>query len=261
MKPPVFTVENIPVVMREAKRWIPVRLEWNGTKWNKFPLCKWSDDGNHRRLDNVRGYAGFIAGGGFVTVDWDDCVRDGVVDATVLEQVRALDTYAEISLSGKGVHAVAFGGPLPPNRRCEMWDAGHYVVITGWHIDGTPTTVEHRQNALMQLAYELTPGGMVEAERTEYVAPPEVFKKERTSALFRELRSLKAQGDSFEGVKAFLRIFDAERCQPSKIAEAGERWYDDWFRRSWNLADRQSFKQPSPLMTPPATREERERLL
>jgi hypothetical protein len=58
MKPPVFAVENIPTVMRDEKRWIPVKLEWNGTKWNKFPLCKWSDEGNHRRFDAVRGYAG-----------------------------------------------------------------------------------------------------------------------------------------------------------------------------------------------------------
>jgi hypothetical protein len=240
MKAPVFTVENIPAVMREAKRWFPVALEWDEhrQKWTKRPLCKWGDEGHHRKLANVRGYAGFIAGGGFVTVDWDDCVVDGIVNDTVLSQVRALDTYAEISVSGKGVHAVAFGGPLPPNRRCEMWDSGHYVVMTGWHIPSTVTTVERRQDALVQLAYRLTPGGMIEAERTDYVAPREVFKKERTAALFRELRSLKVQGDSFDGVKAFLRVFDRQRCRPSKIAEAGERWYDDWFRRSWHLPDR-----------------------
>ncbi len=243
MKAPVFTLDLIPTVMAEAKRWFPVALDWSPErgKWTKQPRCKWSDEQNHRKLANVRGYAGFIAGGRFVTVDWDDCVRDGVIDATVLDQVRALNTYAEISLSGTGVHAVAFGGPLPPGRKCEMWDAGHYVVMTGWHIEDTPATVEYRQNELVQLAYDLTPGGITVAEREEYVVPTECFKKERTAEMFKYLRSLKAKGFDKDQARAYLRMFDANRCTPSKIAEAGERWFTDWFNRSWGHRDSANF--------------------
>jgi hypothetical protein len=262
VKLPVFTLDKIPTSMADATRWFPVAIEWNEQrqKWSKQPRCKWSDEANHRTLANVRGPAGFIAGGGFVTVDWDDCVRDGAIDAVVLEQVRALDTYAELSLSGTGVHAVAFGGPLPPGRRCEMWDGGHYVVMTGWRLDFARATVEPRQDQLVRLAYELTPGGMSVAERRDYVEPDEVFKKDRTTQLHKKLRSLKAQGDTYEGVKEYLRIWDAERCHPPKIAEWGEDTYAKWFHRSWHARDRAEFGQPSARMMPPATREERERL-
>lgn len=243
MTPPLFTLDQIPQVMADAKRWFPVAIEWDEHrgKWSKQPRCKWSDEGNHRKLANVRGYAGFIAGGGFVTVDWDDCVHDGAVDAQVLDQVKNLNTYAELSLSGTGVHAVAFGGPLPPGRKCEMWDSGHYVVMTGWRLDGAPPTVEYRQNELVQLAYELTPGGLAVAERADYEVPTECFKKERTRELFRYLRSLKAKGYDREQARSWVRMFDGNRCTPSKIAEAGEHWFAQWFDRSWNLRDSANF--------------------
>jgi len=94
-----------------------------------------------------------------VGVDLDDC-RDpatGELDSWARDIVERLDSYTEVSPSGRGIH-VLLEGELPPgrNRRgaVEMYDTDRFFTVTTDHIEATPRTVERRQDALLGVHYE-----------------------------------------------------------------------------------------------------------
>ena len=94
-----------------------------------------------RGFDGV-GFA-HTAGGGVVTLDFDACVSDGVVDPQILEIVKG--TYSEFSPSGKGVHAVFFGdASLLGNSKShadstrfgvEAFSSTGFTTFSGWMLD------------------------------------------------------------------------------------------------------------------------------
>jgi primase-polymerase (primpol)-like protein len=96
---------------------------------------------------------GHVLGDGLVGVDLDHirAERTGLVDDAAMAIVRALDSYAEVSPSGTGVHVLAWGS-LPPGRRrrgfVEMYDSGRFFTVTGRHVVGTPWTIELRTGPL-----------------------------------------------------------------------------------------------------------------
>src|SRR5262249_50627892 len=93
---------------------------------------------------------------GPVGVDLDHCrnPETGVIDPWAAEIIRALNSYTEVSPSGEGVRIFLLG-TLPPNGRkkgdYENYQTGRYVTVTGQHLDGTPTTIEHRQAELLRV--------------------------------------------------------------------------------------------------------------
>jgi hypothetical protein len=87
---------------------------------------------------------------GFAGVDLDHC-RDpetGVIEPWAMNVVQRLNSYTEISPSGTGLR-IFLRATLPPKDRkighFECYSSGRYLTVTGNHVDGTPTTVEHRQ--------------------------------------------------------------------------------------------------------------------
>jgi putative DNA primase/helicase len=93
------------------------------------------------RYDGV-GYV-FAADDPYVGVDLDKC-RDpetGAVEPWALEIVRRLNSYVEISPSGRGLHIIV-RGKLPPGRRrkgpIEMYDSGRYFTMTGNRLEARP---------------------------------------------------------------------------------------------------------------------------
>jgi hypothetical protein len=75
-------------------------------------------------------------GTGLVFVDFDHCIGDdGRLDPWVAKWVERLDTYTEVSQSGRGIHCIAKGKLPPGGRKCnrvEMYDANRYMALTGW---------------------------------------------------------------------------------------------------------------------------------
>jgi putative DNA primase/helicase len=78
----------------------------------------------------------------------------GKLDGWAREVIEELDSYTEISPSGKGVH-VLVRATLPEGRnrkgRFEGYDRGRYFTVTGKHLAGTPQTIEVRQEALQSV--------------------------------------------------------------------------------------------------------------
>lgn len=95
--------------------------------------------------------------------DFDNCVHPetGEIDPKVLELLKALNSYAEISPSGRGVKGFVFG-PLMPGRcrqpGVEIYGPGRYFTVTGRHVEGLPRRVEERGSVVMLLQAHLLAG-------------------------------------------------------------------------------------------------------
>ena len=98
---------------------------------------------------------GFVFGPPYFGVDLDGC-RDpatGAVEPKAAAAVARIDTYTEVSVSGRGVHligrgALPSGDPLSDRRRkghVEMYDAGRYFTMTGIPLNGQARPIADRQ--------------------------------------------------------------------------------------------------------------------
>ncbi|MDP9350142.1 MAG: hypothetical protein M3P51_01155 [Chloroflexota bacterium] len=103
------------------------------------------------------GGVGYVLTGGdpYSVVDLDGC-RDpetGEIEPAAAEVVRLLDSYTEISPSGKGLH-VWVRGTIPGERRrsgkLEMYDRARYVTVTGQVLEGR-AEIRERQEELGEL--------------------------------------------------------------------------------------------------------------
>jgi hypothetical protein len=86
-------------------------------------------------------------------VDLDKCLdpETGELEGWAQKIIGELDSYTEISPSGRGVH-VLVRGKLPAGRnrkgRFEAYDQGRYFTITGKHLSGSPQSIQSRQEEL-----------------------------------------------------------------------------------------------------------------
>jgi putative DNA primase/helicase len=128
------------------------------TTWADFDKActfyqDFADDGGSHGL-------GFILRDDLIGVDLDGC-RDtgtGEIAEWATKIINLLGSYTEISPSGTGIRIFCKGEPQPKgsNRRkgeIEIYDCNspRYLTVTGWHLDGTPTTIEPRQAELEKL--------------------------------------------------------------------------------------------------------------
>lgn len=143
-------------------------------------------------------------------VDLDKC-RDpetGDVEPWALEYVEQLDSYAEVSPSGTGVHIICKGNaPGGKNRKggVEVYDRGRFFTVTGQRVPGTPATATARQFALDGLYGRVFGSGGTEATpdaagalRTYSTAltDEEVLLRCRTARNGDRFRALYDHGDS-----------------------------------------------------------------
>src|SRR5215211_7390675 len=90
-------------------------------------------------------------------VDLDKCLNPetGEIEGWAQEVIGELDSYTEISPSGRGIHILVRGSlPAGRNRKgpFEAYDRGRYFTITGRHLAGTPQSIESRQEPLERVA-------------------------------------------------------------------------------------------------------------
>lgn len=175
--------DNIPELLKALAQWLVWRYvadidpDTGEVDWDKPPLCArggpasstnkrtWSDfatacaalatlgvDGIGFALDRKAG----DDSPGLVAIDLDDC-RDpetGVIEQWALDIVAALDSYTEVSPSGRGVRIFVIG-KLPKHGRkkgkFENYEACRYVTVTGQRVEGTPATIEARQEQLLEV--------------------------------------------------------------------------------------------------------------
>jgi hypothetical protein len=166
---PAFDAEQIPALLKRAARWAPWRAKWNDKrgKWDKVPCSpsppfyglstgkpdRWG--GFEAAVAAYRAHPERFAGVGYlmtdphgvVGTDLDDCVADGVVAPWAQEIVAALDSYTELSPSGRGLRIFSRAEILNDWTNHEIGIevyGGHefrFLTVTGQHLPGTPAEV------------------------------------------------------------------------------------------------------------------------
>ena len=163
-------VDGIPESLRAEMRWVVWSYTQRDGKWTKPPYIATApaqpadstDPTTWRSFADAQGAyedgkcdgIGFVLGDGYVGFDADGN------DAP--EHVELLNTYAERSVGGDGVHAIARGAKPGTRSRTgdyELYENGRYFTVTGHHVAGTPTTVEERTAEVATLYARLFPNG------------------------------------------------------------------------------------------------------
>lgn len=96
-----------------------------------------------------------------ILIDFDDVINErGQVHPRVKHYFKHIESYGQISTSKTGAHIIV-QGDLPPGVRTitgdlshedwpdaeiEIYNAGRYIAMTGWHISSTPETIEPIEN-------------------------------------------------------------------------------------------------------------------
>jgi hypothetical protein len=167
-----LTPQNIPTELKASQRWVLWQLEdvtdgdklrknakvpknaRTGTNAKHNDPATWSSyeeaieaheiqielkpDPNSVSVHERRGI-GYVFGPPFWGKDYDNCVIDGVIDPEVEQDLKRLDTYAEFSQSGTGVHAIGHGeAPKNGHRKDgrEIYGYNRFFVFTGNIVPG-----------------------------------------------------------------------------------------------------------------------------
>lgn len=164
--------KNILVELQERPQWVCWRLTERGGKKTKIPYCPktgkpasstdpktWTDFGTAVRASKRYSGIGYVFSKNdpYTGVDFDH-----VYDPEVLEMIIApwahgavdsLNSYTELTQSGKGLHIILKGRkldkwgckkPMGNGTEVEVYDQNRFFVMTGDHFPGTPKTVEGR---------------------------------------------------------------------------------------------------------------------
>ncbi|MBA2367350.1 MAG: AAA family ATPase, partial [Actinobacteria bacterium] len=176
------TEKSVPV--SKLAQW----LLWRGVpredgKTTKVPYTADFDLGSHsdpstwttyaeaKRVLNTEGWAhglGFVftKSDPYCGLDFDDCFIDGKLHEYVASLIRRLDSYTEITPSGKGLHVIVkakLPGPgkhitnAPWGGDFEIYDNHRYFTMSGAQFVGTPKAVNERQIVVDELCSELLP--------------------------------------------------------------------------------------------------------
>lgn len=160
--------ENIPQILKEKKRWALWRAKPNKEKPDKIPyqidgkLAKSNDPETWNSFEIIfnsysqGGYDGISyaleISDKITGIDLDKSINgNGKPQKWANEIIKKINTYTEISPSGKGLRAFAFGD-LPKGGRkkgdIEVYNNVRFLTVTGHHLKESPLNVESRQNEI-----------------------------------------------------------------------------------------------------------------
>lgn len=187
-------IEAIPLELRRDRQWLVWRYEHRGVDQQKPTKVPYAAQGGHfgsstdpstwsEFQDAVaalkRGYDGIgyalKQGTDVVSFDLDDCIGDdGEPDGWARKVIERIDSYTEISPSGRGVR-IFLHGALPgsghsrklhqvdpqryprPKAAIEVYDRGRFLTVTGRWLNWTPRALKRRQDALLAIHAEHWP--------------------------------------------------------------------------------------------------------
>lgn len=157
------------------------------------------------------------AGSGVVGIDLDDCIApDGTVEPNALRIVERIDSYAEISPSGTGLHIFALA-ELPVARRSgpvELYGTSQYLTVTGC-VFGDHHLMRAAQAEVEKLHAAITPPPPVSTPSPR--TPPAPPRREYPRRLDREI--IDRASSSRSGAK-FRALWNGDTSGYSSGSEA-----------------------------------------
>lgn len=187
--------DNIPAELKKERRWVCWKFEQRSGKMTKVPYtptgrrAKSNDPATWAAFDECRaaheggcfdGIGFQLDGSGIVGVDIDHA-RDaaGNWSPTAAAIVDILNSYAEISPSGEGVHVLAYGvkfGNKSKNTATgvEMYEKGRFFTVTGNLYRQDLNAVQERIDELVEVYFKYLMPPLKDDEKTttEPTPPP-----------------------------------------------------------------------------------------
>ena len=224
----LLNLDALPAELKADRRWVVARIEVREGKPTKVPHCAfdlrrkasstdsntWADFDAAREVlarDEMPMIGYMLDHSGHFGIDLDHC-RDpqtGAIEAWATEIIEQIDSYAEVSVSGTGVHIIARGS-LPPGRRrtgkdgkhppvpagseLETYDSGRYFVMTGVVVGAAG--VAERADRMAELHSRLF-GTDANGLSGPSSPPPSAVGLPGDDELLRRIRASK-QGEKFE---------------------------------------------------------------
>ena len=188
-------LHNLFADLKPQTVWLPWKaVPKDGGKISKVPYntkgVKANDRASDVTFDELRAFlagtngdysgAGVHIPPGYWCLDLDGCVSfdkegNGAIAPHAVKIVQSLPTYCELSPSKTGLHV--WGKGAKPGKACrrdsvELYsgdDGLRFICVTGWHVAGTPTTIEPCD---VSTVYEdMVSGALTEAKSEEQQAP------------------------------------------------------------------------------------------
>ncbi len=219
--------ESIPEELKALPRWVcwkRVPNEKNPEKIDKLPINAktggyaesnnpdtWTSFNHAVKKSELFSGIGFMLGGGYFGVDLDH-VEDAIAsyinhDSTqgtqgiVSEFIEGLQSYAEYSVSGTGIHIICKGS-LPRGGRksggVEMYDGGRFFVMTG-NIAGTYREIADCMESIKPLHAKYLGRKETVKKSVDVHNVPVVLEDERLIALIRASKQGLLFSDLYEG--------------------------------------------------------------
>ena len=191
---PLRVLSALPQTLKQLRRWILWRLEIRDGAQTKVP---YRIDGVRASITNSNDWTDFVtacrafdpakySGLGFVLtkednivcIDLDHCIGDdGKICGEALSIVNLLNSWTEVSQSGKGLHIFVRG--TKPTDKCratprefkslEIYDSDRYIALTGNHLPNTPLEIIELHGSLKSLCDLYFP-------KQESTPAPQAFK-------------------------------------------------------------------------------------
>lgn len=169
---PATKYAAVPGSMKQAPRWVVWQYEIREGKKTKvlhtpgrgqaksIDPATWVTFEEAIRSEPFYSGIGFVLGGGWLGLDADH-VRDpktGEWAPGILDEIKSVQSYAEVSPSGSGAHVIAFGTKPGDRSRAagevwEMYDRGRFFTVTADHIPGTPDEVQEPAPGSLEAIY------------------------------------------------------------------------------------------------------------
>ena len=139
---------------REGRKTKPPINPSSGFKGNVQDPKQWTDFDNAMRIHmggrfRTNGISVVLhPGSELVGLDLDHCISDGTFTQDAAEIINRVNSYSEISPSGKGVRIFLYGKLPEKGRRrgsIECYDEGRHLTVTGNHIPDTPKVINRDQ--------------------------------------------------------------------------------------------------------------------
>lgn len=253
--------EAVPEALKALRRWLCWRYKKRNGKTTKVPYVAgserrasstdpdtWTDFDTAQAASEAYSGVGVALGDGFAGMDLDNAIdADGELKPWAADIVRRLDSYTEVSPSGRGVKIFLWGRLSRKGNRRDLGD-GHvevywtdrYFTVTGRHLAGTPHEIRDRQEELEALHRELFPP-KEEPQTTPPQEPinlPEGDLLERMFAASNGSAVRRLWEGDIDGYPSQSEA-DCALCAHLAFWTGGDRaWIDRLFRRSGLCRDK-----------------------
>lgn len=214
----------------------------NGRAASSNDPATWGTAGEAWDAKKRYGWAGigfvFTIAAGIIGVDLDDCYDDnGKLTDEAWQVATALDSYTELSPSGKGLHILARGSIPHSVKRpgFEMYNELRYFTVTGNRLRVYSPNIEERDRELNALF--VTMGGDVEPKPPPPIPPsPSHNNHVNETDIARALACLPARGDyNTHWLPALMAVHSALPDERGiRLIEAWSPGYKGEVARKWH---------------------------